>query len=147
MTTHATPPPALRDAAAIGRALDRAVHQGRVLDERIAVLTVLWLASTTRDNHPQATTITLTWTDQPGTSSLAVETVHDQPGHEITDAHLDGYDAAFNLTEATQHIWQPLLTYDPDRGTYQLDITAALAATPTLATLTGSHPDNEEHPR
>ena len=137
----AAPPP---DSAAIARELERAVHRWREIDERIAALTVLRLALDTRDNHPDAATITLTWTDQPGTPRLEVQTVYDHHCHEITSALDDDHDAAGDLTESNQHIWQPLLTHDPGFDTYRLDIASAVAAAPVLAPLTSNQPDPRE---
>lgn len=135
MTTTA---PAHLDLAAIDHELTRTEQRWRDIDDRTALLAVYRLALAARDNHRDAATITLGWTDQPGTPHLVLESVHDHHGRDITDhaADDDDHAAAYNLAETNRHIWQRLLTAGRDRDTYRLDIDT-IAATPPPAPLTG----------
>jgi hypothetical protein len=132
-----TTAPARVDLAAIDGELTRAEQLWRATDDRTALLAVYRLALAARDNHRDAATITLGWTDQPGTPHLVVETVHDHHGRDITDDAIDDDDqaAAYNLAETNRHIWQRLITAGCARDTYRLDI-GTIVATPLPVPLT-----------
>lgn len=144
MTTTA---PARVDLAAIDGELSRAEQRWRAIDDRTALLAVCRLALAARDNHRDAATITLGWTDQPGTPHLVVESVHDHHGRDITDDAVDDDDqaAAYNLAETNRHIWQRLITAGHARDTYRLDI-GTIVATPLPAPLTGPALQNATDP-
>lgn len=96
------------------------------------------VAHAARTLDPDAATVILDWTDQPGIPRLRVMEVRDLHDIPIADAESDDDldDAASRLTETNQHVWEAHVTAVRAVATYHLDVEAILTATTRLPSAT-----------